>query len=187
MTCCCVPTSLPRYEHAVVCDCVLTSSATCDNVVAYYCVPTSHLTTLQPTNPTHVTMLMLWPINICIHRTSLPYNHTTPTQVRDNLEKSIAHYEATNERPLVYIQTGKVTEFPDDSTGMASESHSWKSFFQKLIAPERYGYENLDSLAYYTERLQELNSKVDGLDIFCVLVALYNRSITVVVVAVVVA
>ena len=33
--------------------------------------------------------------------------------VRDALEKAIAAYEATNVRPQVYIQTGKVTMFPD--------------------------------------------------------------------------
>jgi len=80
--------------------------------------------------------------------------------IRDKLEKVIAAYEATNTRPKVYIQTGNITIFPDETTGLASESDSWMSSIQKLLAPEAYGFEPVDAISYYTARLQELNVKV---------------------------
>lgn len=36
-------------------------------------------------------------------------------------------------------------------------------FLAKALAYERYGYENLDAIAYYTEKLQELNEEVISL------------------------
>ena len=54
----------------------------------------------------------------------------------------------------------QITIFPDESTGIASDSKTWTSFIQSAIAPEIYGFEKLDSLSYYTTRLVELNKKV---------------------------
>ena len=53
-----------------------------------------------------------------------------------------------------------MTIFPDETTGIASENKTWTSFIQSAIAPEIYGFEKLDSLSYYTNRLVELNKKV---------------------------
>ena len=58
---------------------------------------------------------------------------------------------------LLYVQ---ITIFPDDTVGIASESNTWTSFIQRMVAPEIYGFEKLDSLRYYTNRLVELNKKV---------------------------
>jgi hypothetical protein len=38
--------------------------------------------------------------------------------VRDNLEKAIAVYVATAQRPTVSIKTGAITIFPDNTIGM---------------------------------------------------------------------
>lgn len=84
-------------------------------------------------------------------------------RIRDHLEKAIAFYEATNERPKVYIKTGSFTLFPDNTRGMATEQTDLEATIQKLIAPEFYGYEPLDSIHYYTNKLQELNEKVKKL------------------------
>ncbi len=83
--------------------------------------------------------------------------------VRYNLEKAIAEYEATNIRPKVYIQTKEFTLFMDGTTGIAAESDDMSAYFEKLLAPEEYGYELLDSIQYYTNRLIELNNKFDDL------------------------
>ena len=53
-----------------------------------------------------------------------------------------------------------MTIFPDETTGIPSENKTWTSFIQSAIAPEIYGFEKLDSLSYYTNRLVELNKKV---------------------------
>ena len=53
-----------------------------------------------------------------------------------------------------------MTIFPDETTGIASDNKTWTSFLQSAIAPEIYGFEKLDSLSYYTNRLVELNKKV---------------------------
>ena len=83
--------------------------------------------------------------------------------VRYNLEKAIAEYEATNIRPKVYIQTKDFTLFMDGTTGIAAESDDISAYFEKLVAPEEYGYELLDSIKYYANRLKELNDKFDEL------------------------
>jgi hypothetical protein len=133
--------------------------------------------------------------------------------VRDKLEQAIAFYEATNERPLERIQTGKVcqsvdrqlqlpkrigfaltssvfslvsiecvshaflypvfpvlcgsfyirlqvTIFPDATEGIAGETTTWLGYFQRILAPEMYGFEKVDAIKHYTDRLTELNNKV---------------------------
>lgn len=83
--------------------------------------------------------------------------------VRYHLEKAIAEYEVTNMRPNVYIKTKEFTLFMDGTTGIAAESDDMFTYFEKLFAPEEYGYELLDSIQYYTNRLIELNNKFDDL------------------------
>ena len=108
-------------------------------------------------------------VEIALDLTDLNKLNDERKAVRDRLEQSIAFYEATNTRPLVYIQTGNLTLFPDDTTGMPADTEeTFESFLQKLVAPELYGFENMDALTYYTDRLLELNAKVSfaGLCVF---------------------
>lgn len=84
-------------------------------------------------------------------------------QVRNHLEKAIACFHATGERPTVYIKTSKESSFPDDTLGMAAECTTVSARLQKLLAPQLYGYEKLDSINYNTMRLQEMNAKMEEL------------------------
>ena len=45
----------------------------------------------------------------------------------------------------------------------SQDARGWLAFFQQWVAPERYGFEKLDSINYYTKKLVELNQKVSGL------------------------
>lgn len=87
-------------------------------------------------------------------------------QLRYKLEKAIASYEATDERPQLYLQTSTPTLFPDQTTGMAVENDEFQAWVAKLVAPEEYGYELTDSINYYVNRLIELNTKVKELQEF---------------------
>jgi hypothetical protein len=40
------------------------------------------------------------------------------------------------------------------------DSKGWVAFLQQWVAPERFGFEKLDSINYYTSKLIELNKKV---------------------------
>ena len=40
------------------------------------------------------------------------------------------------------------------------DSKGWLAFLQQWVAPERFGFEKLDSINYYTSKLIELNKKV---------------------------
>lgn len=85
--------------------------------------------------------------------------------IRWRLEKAIAFYEATNERPTVYIQTSAFSMFPDGSIGQPGEPDVFdlKALWDVFFAPEMNGYESLDAINYYTTRLNELNYKVSEL------------------------
>jgi hypothetical protein len=80
-------------------------------------------------------------------------------EIRDSLEKAIAYYEATNIRPECFIQTGKFSLFPDETT-VITTNNTRTSAIQKMFAPEIYGYEKFDALKYYTDRLVDLNKQV---------------------------
>lgn len=40
------------------------------------------------------------------------------------------------------------------------DTKGWVAFLQQWVAPERFGFEKLDSINYYTKKLIELNQKV---------------------------
>ena len=40
------------------------------------------------------------------------------------------------------------------------DARGWVAFLQQWVAPERFGFEKLDSINYYTQKLVELNKKV---------------------------
>lgn len=90
-------------------------------------------------------------------------------RIRDKLEKAIALYVTTAQRPTVSIKTGAITIFPDESIGLPSgvDVVGWISFLQKWIAPERFGFEKLDSINYYTAKLVELNQKTKEMQEKC--------------------
>jgi len=82
-------------------------------------------------------------------------------RVRDKLERAIAHYEAKNERLEVYARTNKVDEEleADLAKGIFGDDGILE-FIYKSNAPERYGYEKIDALNYYTNKLIMLNEEV---------------------------
>lgn len=80
-------------------------------------------------------------------------------QIRDKLEKAIAHYEAKNERPCVRVYTGNYTQ-QGATNGGIFDGDSLFVFLNKALAWEQYGYEWLDAIAYYTQELQDLNEEV---------------------------
>jgi hypothetical protein len=80
--------------------------------------------------------------------------------VRDKLEKAIAAYSASNMRPLVSVKTGKASILPDGSLGLPSISDGPLVLLEQLFAPERFGFEKLDAINYYTNKLIELNKAV---------------------------
>ena len=43
---------------------------------------------------------------------------------------------------------------------IVQDSKGWVAFLQQWVAPERFGFEKLDSINYYTSKLVELNKKV---------------------------
>ena len=45
-------------------------------------------------------------------------------------------------------------------SGTVQDSKGWVAFLQQWVAPERFGFEKLDSINYYTSKLVELNKKV---------------------------
>lgn len=75
------------------------------------------------------------------------------------MEKAIAHYEAKNDRPNVQVYTGNLTQEGNTNGGIFDGDNLYQ-FIGKALAPERYGYEYVDAIAYYTQKLQELNEEV---------------------------
>ncbi len=79
--------------------------------------------------------------------------------MRDKLEKAVACYEATGERPRAWVQTvkrgGQIMNILD-----IDDTNSWLAPLETFIDPEGFGYESFDSLNYYTNKLILLNNKV---------------------------
>lgn len=82
-------------------------------------------------------------------------------RLRDKLEKAIAHYEATDQRPETYVHTG-VYDYSDIEEGIFGDDGILE-FIWKSIQPEKFGYSNVDALEYYTEKLVFYNEKVKAL------------------------
>lgn len=77
--------------------------------------------------------------------------------IRDKLEKTIACYEATGQRPKMFVQTfmtaGDMEVLNmDEATGCLAAIQTFD--------PASFGYEPVDSLSYYTSKLIDLNKKV---------------------------
>lgn len=104
--------------------------------------------------------------------------------IRNRLEKAIARFVATNQRPSIYIKTKPVHIFAstananfnasNDSTPSASFEDGngdrfgkWKSYLKRFVDPDRYGYEALDSIDYYTAKLIEINQYTRNLQEKC--------------------
>jgi hypothetical protein len=49
---------------------------------------------------------------------------------------------------------------PDGSKGLPRDTEGVINCLQQLVAPERYGFEKLDAIGYYTKKLEELNESV---------------------------
>jgi hypothetical protein len=85
------------------------------------------------------------------------------------LEEAIAFHEVTNCRPQVYIQTGNLhfNQKKKNRSGITAQAlNTWDDvaeYFQQTINPEAFGFENMDALTYYTDKLVELNNKVSVL------------------------
>lgn len=88
----------------------------------------------------------------------LRFSPLTSWQLRDKLEKAIAHYEAKNERLKVYARTGNVLE-DDTKDGIFGED-GLVEFLRKSFAPDKFGYELVDALNYYTHKLTRYNQEV---------------------------
>ena len=78
--------------------------------------------------------------------------------VRNKLEKAIASYEATGERPKKYVQT--FMKMGDSQLLAMDEDDTISGYLQMLIDPESFGYEAFDGINYYTNKLILLNEKV---------------------------
>jgi hypothetical protein len=78
-------------------------------------------------------------------------------RLRNKLEKAIAHYEASNERPQVYARTG-IYDYDDLTDGIFGDDDII-TFIQKSLQPEKFGYSKVDALQYYTEKLQLFNDE----------------------------
>lgn len=78
--------------------------------------------------------------------------------MRNKLEKAIAHYEATNERPTVYVNTG-LYDFQDLSDGIFGDMNILE-FIYKSLQPEKFGYSKVDAMEYYTQKLTLFNDEV---------------------------
>lgn len=82
--------------------------------------------------------------------------------MRDKLEKAIAHYEATNERLQIYAHTGNYGE-DDTKDGFFGDDGFVEFIAKNFFAPEKYGYEKVDALNYYTHKLLKYNDDVKQL------------------------
>jgi hypothetical protein len=80
------------------------------------------------------------------------------------LEKAIARYAATGQRPSVYVKTSPFVWFPQGLShaisGFPKSSDELSVCMQNIFKYERYGYEMLDAIDYYTAKLIELNQHV---------------------------
>ena len=89
--------------------------------------------------------------------------------IRDKLEKAIAFYEATNERPETLIQPygwpsifGEHIE-RDPAEELTIQEFSYECIRTLLLSwidPKEWGYVPVDALSYFTKKLIELNDKV---------------------------
>lgn len=87
--------------------------------------------------------------------------------IQNKLEKAIALYNViAPKRPLCSIRTRGV-QFNMFDYGKEDNDDSVFSFFAQFIAPDRYGYEKLDAINYYTARLRELNDECKALQSKC--------------------
>lgn len=83
------------------------------------------------------------------------------SQLRAKLEHAVAHWEAKNERPLVYARNPQYI-YTDDQEGWFGTDSIWE-FLKKQFNPEKFGYEQVDAIHYYTEKLQRYNREVTKL------------------------
>ena len=97
-------------------------------------------------------------VEVALDLTELNNLSNQRKSLRDKLEKAIAMYEATSNRPKLYVQT--FMRAGDMEILNMDEQTSCLSSIQKWIDPETFGYEAVDSLSYYTSKLIELNKKV---------------------------
>ncbi len=67
-------------------------------------------------------------------------------------------------RPTIYVKTGDVNIDLFDPTG---DDRSYEALFEQFITPERWGYEKLDAINYYTAQLRMLNEETLDLQSHC--------------------
>ena len=106
----------------------------------------------------------VYTVEIALDLTDLDAKNAKRKRLRHKLEKAIAHYEARNERPLVYAKVGSYFEDKDNDLqeGIFGDD-GLVEFCMKLFAPERLGYYQVDAIQYYTEKLTKYNSEVKDL------------------------
>ena len=96
-------------------------------------------------------------VEVALDLTELDHLSYCRKLIRDKLEKAVATYEATGERPNAYVKA--LNQTADDILS-STEVDTMTSLFQKLWDPEAFGYEPFDAINYYTNRLIVLNKKV---------------------------
>ena len=89
--------------------------------------------------------------------------------IRDKLEKAIAFYEATNDRPETLIQPygwpsifgEHIERDPNEELTIQEFSYDCiRTLALSVVDPKEWGYVPVDALHYYTNKLNELNDKV---------------------------
>eukprot|EP01031_Cornospumella_fuschlensis_P031102 gene31102-37587_t len=80
-------------------------------------------------------------------------------RLRAKLEHAIAHYEAKNERPLVYAKANPGYSYTDDEDGIFGED-GLTQFLFKQFSYEKMGYVQVDAIHYYSHKLKKYNDQV---------------------------
>lgn len=96
-------------------------------------------------------------VEVALDLKELDNLNSTRKAVRDKLEKAIASFEATGERPKTLVHTFNKSAL--DILSSTEHETCW-SMIQKVWDPESFGYESFDAINYLTNRLIELNNKV---------------------------
>lgn len=71
-------------------------------------------------------------------------------RIRDKLESAIAHYEAKNVRPEVYVANGKRSDDITTADGIFGDD-GIVEFLKKVFAPRQFGFHPVDAIKYYTD------------------------------------
>lgn len=94
--------------------------------------------------------------------------------IRDKLEKAIAYYEATNERPETLIQPygwpsifGElIIRDPAEEARIQEFSYDcMRTLLMSVIDPKEWGFVPVDAINHFTSKLNELNERVKDLQI----------------------